>query len=693
MDKKVKGIDEDKLRNLDILIGNAMAGKARVNIKEVVDFLVEPIVAAIGQHLQKQPEGNVFVIEVPYSPPWHDFVTQGMKLQKLETGEPLYQPWKGEQGEIPNIIDMVPLLSAVAGDPETAQQIRQGLSKIQELTQATLLQNSNIYLIVQRRESLPEAFEFFSPKQLRIRRFTPELFEKACHAFYDGLKVEKISVGASDRNWVSHVEPSDFLINTSVADDKVVSSIRQTVESRLRQIAAGLTPAPLEKFNGIEAIVGWADELKAAFNTGDETGVWRDVAHGALFQSGDALYVREIAKAMADHCGFAFVSTSIPELGQGKDVIRTMFDMAWVNAPAVLFIENFEALADTRQLIGDIARQQGLTAIRNALLRQIDAFRPAEPVVVIGSTVAHEHLDAEYQLPGRLERIFIVPEPSPQAMATLFKEALSQHSHDAISETEYAKLGQFASSLGDIRLIKLYISHAARQARSNKRNIRFGDLRDAILRGTAEGGTDRRHADRTLEQVAYHEAGHAAIGILDGDGEGANKKMPEYATVVPSPGKGGFVLRNLDNTEKLTTYKDCIKDIRLSLASRAVEEIKYGMHEISTGAGSGPGSDLHKASMTAMAMFAFYGFSANPDDPEQSGKCVFVDPGEPKDWARDPIINANARKLLEDVYLDTRQTLKAHWNLVEMIAQRLMTDDALDASELASIYRAYLASE
>jgi hypothetical protein len=672
------------------LIAKATAGQARVNVTEVVDFLLKPIIVNVEKQLKQQAQGNVFVIEVPFAKPWHNFVAQSLRSQKLSDGSPILETLSMDEGkEIPNIVDLYPALATVAGSAEVAQQIRQYLAEVQSLVQVTLLQNRNIYLVVQRRESLPEELEFFSPKVLSLPRFTADLFKSACHAFFDGLQVT-VSVGAGDRAWISHVEPTDFLINTSVADEKISSSIRSTVEHRLRQLASGLSPAPLGKFNGIDAIVGWADELKCAVGSIDPDEGWNGVVHGALFESRDALYVREIAKAMADHCGFAFISASILDLLQGRDVIRVLFDRAWTHAPAVLFIENFEELVDTRQFVGRTQEQQGLGAIRNALLRQIENFRPSEPVVVIGSTVAHRHLDAEYRLPGRLERVFVVPKPSQKAMAALFKEAVEEHPH-SISDDAFVKLGQFASSMGDIRLIKMYVAHAARQARKEERQISFEDLRDAILRGTAEGGDDAGHTELMREQIAYHEGGHAAMGILNDGG----KQMPEYATIVPSADAGGFVLFSLDDQQKLRTYQDCINDLRRSLASRAVEEIKYGISAVSTGAGGGKGSDLHKASINAMAIFAVYGFSPDPNDPEQSGRCLLVDPGDPldpKDWALDPVINAHARKLLNDVYLETRNTLQEHWGLVERIAKRLISDDVLDSAALGAIYNDYVKS-
>jgi hypothetical protein len=689
MAKTIKwGSGPDMINEAAALIAKATAGLARVNVTEVADFLLKPIIVSVEQQLKQQAQGNVFVIEVPFAKPWHNFVAQSLRSQKLSDGRPVLEALSVDKGkETSNIVDLYPTLATVAGNAEAAQQIRQILADVQSLVQMALLQNRNIYLVVQRRESLPEELEFFSPKVLSLPRFTPELFNSACHAFFDGLQVA-VSVGAGDRAWISHVEPTDFLINTSVTDEKIASSIRSTVEHRLRQLASGLSPAPLEKFNGIDAIIGWAGELKAAIDNTDPEAGWSGVVHGALFESRDALYVREIAKAMADHCGFAFVSASILDLLQGRDVIRALFDRAWTHAPAVLFIENFEELTDTRQFVGRTQEQQGLGAIRNALLKQIENFRPSEPVVIIGSTVAHRHLDAEYRLPGRLERVFVVPKPSQKAMAALFKEALEDHLHD-ISDDAFVKLGQFASAMGDIRLIKMYVAHAARQARKEKRQISFEDLRDAILRGTAEGGDDVEHTALMREQVAYHEGGHAAMGILNDGG----KQIPEYATIVPSADAGGFVLFSLDDRQKLRTYQDCLNDLRRSLASRAVEEIKYGITAVSTGAGGGRGSDLHSASVNAMAIFAVYGFSPDPNDPSQSGKCLLVDPGEhpldPKDWARDPVISAHARKLLNDVYLETRSTLQEHWGLVERIALRLMSDDVLDSAALDAIYSDY----
>lgn len=686
MAKTAKGFLPGMIEEADQMIAKATAGMARVNESEVVSFLLKPIVVAIERHLQHTPRGNVFVLEVPFAPPWHAHVGSALEAIELPEKIRLFNPIKikssgGEETDLSNIFNLVPLLAALANDSQLAQEAAQKLYQVRQLIQEMLLQNKNIFLVAQRRENLPPDFEVFNPVVLRLSRFTTELFKNACKTYYDGLPTD-ITVGPDDLQWIRHIEPSDFLVNTSVADQNIVGSIRATVNKRLSQLASQLAPMPLEKFNGIDAIVGWAGELKAALVHPEASSGWLDVAHGALFQGHDALFVKEIAKAFADHCGFAFVSMSVIELAQA---MQFHFDRAWTNAPAVLFIENSEVLQDTRRVAGQLQEQRQLAGMRDALLRQIDAFRPTEPVVVIGSTLAHEHIDSEYRLPGRLERVFIVPKPNQNAMAELFKVALHGTDHEIIGDDQFIKLGQFAGTLGDIRLIRLYVSHAARIAKKEKRKIQFEDLRDAMLRGTAEGGSDETHNERALEQVAYHEAGHAAIAILDSQG----LQIPEYATIVPSPGKGGFVLRNLDSLGQLGTYRDGIRDIRLSLASRVVEELKYGMADVSSGAGGGPGSDLHKASMTALAMFGLLGFSANPEDPNRSGECVYVSVGDHTAWATDPVISANARKLLNDVYLDTRKTLQDNWALVQAIAERLISDDVLDAAALKKIYGEY----
>lgn len=684
----VKGMRPGMMDEAQALVAKATAGMARVNVSEVVTFLLQPVLASIEQQLQHQPHGNVFVVEVSFASPWHNFISQGLQLQKLSSDKPLAQALTMPGGkEVPNIIDLAPLLASVAGSAETAQQMGEFLQEVRARVQETLLQDRNIYLVLQRRESLPQELEFFSPKLLKLQRFNPERFQRACASFYDDLQ-SQVPLQASDLHWVRHIEPSDFLVNTSVGDADITASIRSTVNTRLRQLAAGASSAPLEKFNGIAAIVEWADDILRAAGDPDADSAWRGVSHGALLQSGDALYVGEIAKAVAAHCGFAFFSTSILEL-MSPEGIRVLFDRAWTLAPVVLFIENFEGLPDPRRMAGEAKGQQALGVIRTALLRQLDSFRGEQPVIVIGSTIDHETLDPAYRLPGRMERVFVVPKPTKQALAGLFKEALSDHDCEAIDDADFLKLGQFAGNMADIRLIGLYVAHAARRAKTAKRPIHFEDLRDAMLRGTAEGGGDDTRNQRHREQTAYHEAGHAAIAILDGDG----RQMPEYATIVPGATFGGFVLPSLDKIEssaRSRTYADCVQQLRLSLAARAVEEIKYGIGAVSTGAGGGPGSDLHKASVLALMMFAVYGFSADPKDPAQSGKCVFVHPtGDPSDWMQDPVLVANARQLLDHVYLETRQVMRDHWALVELIAQGLITDDMLDESSLLALYARY----
>jgi hypothetical protein len=312
-------------------------------------------------------------------------------------------------------------------------------------------------------------------------------------------------------------------------------------------------------------------------------------------------------------------------------------------------------------------------------LKKFDAERPV--LLLLGLKSLGNLSDILCQR-GAFDRFIVIGNKPKEKLGKQFCHAIGMD-HIGTTVTEnISKLGMLIQSeFATKEQRELAAFQLMRLSRKLNRKIEFSDVVDLVLRGFVEVGSevDRQLKDINRRKTACHEAGHAAIAILESGG----KNIPEYASIIPSKNFAGVVLESLDFIAQKNefTFADLLLKTRISLAGRAAEEFFFSSAEVSSGADS----DLAYATNMAFHFFAFSGFHRSMDQSHFSGKNLAVVSFDKLDSIQRDRINSEVRLFLAEQYEQVLGMLKANSTFVESIADRLMWDPIVDQYEMIDI--------
>tara|TARA_B100001250_G_scaffold414440_1_gene452849 strand:+ start:881 stop:2890 length:2010 start_codon:yes stop_codon:yes gene_type:complete len=309
-----------------------------------------------------------------------------------------------------------------------------------------------------------------------------------------------------------------------------------------------------------------------------------------------------LAKAVAGEAGVPFFSLSGSDfvemfVGVGAARVRDLFEQAKKHAPAIVFIDELDALGKARgpgAFGGHDEREQTL----NQLLTELDGFETNAGVILMGATNRPEILDPALLRPGRFDRTVSVDRPDVKGREAILKI----HAQDAVlaGEVELKKVAVRTPGFAGADLANVINEAALLAARRDKKSITMSELEEAIERSVA--GLERK--SRVLNEkerriVAYHEAGHALVGEI------LPEANPVQKISIVSRGVAalGYTLNMPTEDRYLMTLDELEDTLAAVLGGRAAEEIVFG--EISTGASN----DLKQATSMADRMVKEYGMS------------------------------------------------------------------------------------
>jgi len=310
-----------------------------------------------------------------------------------------------------------------------------------------------------------------------------------------------------------------------------------------------------------------------------------------------------LARAIAGEAGVPFFAISGSDfvemfVGVGASRVRDMFEQAKKNAPCIVFIDEIDAVGRHRGAGhggGNDEREQTL----NQLLVEMDGFETNEGVILLAATNRADVLDPALLRPGRFDRQIHVPLPDINGR----KKILDIHSRKTPlgPDVDLRIIARGTPGMSGADLANLINEAALTAARTGKRFITMEDIefaKDKVMMGS-----ERRSmvlTDDQKEKTAYHEAGHALVGIL------LTKTDPVYkATIIPRGGALGMVM-SLPELDKLQLFKDeAHEKLAMGMAGKAAEIFKYGADSVS----SGPSGDIQQTSSMARAMVMRYGMS------------------------------------------------------------------------------------
>lgn len=386
-----------------------------------------------------------------------------------------------------------------------------------------------------------------------------------------------------------------------------------------------------------------------------------------------------LAKAVAGEANvpFYFISGSdFVELfvGVGASRVRDMFKEAKRNAPCLIFIDEIDAVGRQRGTGlggGHDEREQTL----NQLLTEMDGFGQNEGIIIIAATNRPDVLDPALLRPGRFDRQVTVNLPDVKGR----EEILGVHAKNKIlaEGITLSNLAKRTPGFSGADLENLLNEAALLAVRRDKTEITMSEIDEAtdrVLMGPAKISHKYSENDRKL--VAYHEAGHAVIGL-----KLQNASDVQKVTIIPRGSAGGYNMMVPSEEKLCSTKTDLLEQITGLLGGRTAEEITFG--EITTGAHN----DFEKATKIARAMVTEYGMSdLGPLQFEQQSGSVFLgrDYNKPQHFSNEVAneIDIAMRKIIDECHKKATEIIKKNKDLLKLIAETLLEYETLTKEQI-----------
>ena len=386
-----------------------------------------------------------------------------------------------------------------------------------------------------------------------------------------------------------------------------------------------------------------------------------------------------LAKAVAGEANvpFYFISGSdFVELfvGVGASRVRDMFKEAKRNAPCLIFIDEIDAVGRQRGSGiggGHDEREQTL----NQLLTEMDGFGANEGIIIIAATNRPDVLDPALLRPGRFDRQVTVNLPDVSGR----EEILAVHAKNKIlSENITLKnLAKRTPGFSGADLENLLNEAALLAVRRDKNEITMSEIDEAtdrVLMGPAK--VSRKYTENDRKLVAFHEAGHAVIGL-----KLRNASDVQKVTIIPRGSAGGYNMMVPSEEKLCSTKTDLLEEITGLLGGRSAEEIVFG--EITTGAHN----DFEKATKIARAMVTEYGMSdLGPLQFEQQSGSVFLgrDYNKPQHFSNEVAneIDMEMRKIIDECHKKAKEIINKNKDLLNLIANTLLEYETLTKEQI-----------
>ena len=390
-----------------------------------------------------------------------------------------------------------------------------------------------------------------------------------------------------------------------------------------------------------------------------------------------------LAKAVAGEASVPFFSISGSDfvemfVGVGASRVRDLFQQAAKVAPAIIFIDEIDAIGRTRdsKFGGNDEREQTL----NQLLAEIDGFDSSKGVVILAATNRPEILDKALLRAGRFDRRIIVDRPN---LAGRY-QTLRVHTKNIklAEDVDLHKIAQATVGAVGADLANLVNEAALRAVRLGRKAVNQQDLLtsfELVIAGTEKKGTVLTDTEKRI--VSYHEVGHALVAALQKHSQPVSK-----ITIVPhTSGALGYTMQMPEEEKFLSSKEELIVELQTMLGGRAAEQIVFGI------ATTGASNDIERATELARKMVTQYGMSdklglmalSTVSNPYLDGSTM-MNCADSTSSAADEEIH----KLLMDCYEDAKRLLTEHRALLDEIAMYLLTKETITGDEFMTYVNA-----
>ena len=381
-----------------------------------------------------------------------------------------------------------------------------------------------------------------------------------------------------------------------------------------------------------------------------------------------------LARAVAGEAGAPFFSISASEfveaiVGIGASRVRDLFKQAKEAAPAIIFIDELDAIGRSRSsgvnLGGNDEREQTL----NQILTEMDGFEANVAVIVLGATNRPEILDAALLRPGRFDRRVAVPAPDKDGRRSILE--VHTRSLPLAGDVSLARLASTTPGMVGADLANLANEAALTAARRNHEQVEMADFTDALEkivlgapRGTVLSEEDRR-------RVAYHEAGHALVGMLTPGADPVRK-----VSIIPRGQALGVTFSAPDDDRANYEQAWLEAKIRVALGGRVAEELVYGT--VTTGAES----DIQQLTQIARGMVGRWGMSQAIGPiavlPQDSDGGPLLPGAQASSEATQQRVDDEVRRIVDEAHSGVIRLLNEHRPQLESLTQELLAAETLD---------------
>ena len=392
-----------------------------------------------------------------------------------------------------------------------------------------------------------------------------------------------------------------------------------------------------------------------------------------------------IARAVAGEANVPFFTISGSDfvemfVGVGASRVRDMFEQAKKNAPCIIFIDEIDAVGRHRGAGlggGNDEREQTL----NQLLVEMDGFEANEGVILIAATNRPDVLDPALLRPGRFDRQVVVPNPDVGGREQILKVHVRKV--PLAPDVNLKIIARGTPGFSGADLMNLVNEAALTAARRNKRMVtqaEFEEAKDKVMMGAERKSLVMSEEEKML--TAYHEAGHAIVGLNVPAGIPVHK-----ATIIPRGRAMGMVKFLPEGDRYSMKYKEFTSQLAVAMGGRVAEEITFGKDNITSGASS----DIQQATKMAKAMVTQFGYSdelgtvAYGDNQEEVFLGMSMGRQQNVSESTAQKIDAEVRRLVDEGYEAARRILTEKKKDFETLAQALLEYETLTGEEITDV--------
>ena len=388
-----------------------------------------------------------------------------------------------------------------------------------------------------------------------------------------------------------------------------------------------------------------------------------------------------LAKAVAGEAGVPFFSISGSDfvemfVGVGASRVRSLFEDAKKAAPAIIFIDEIDAVGRQRGIGlggGNDEREQTL----NQLLIEMDGFEGNEGIIVIAATNRSDVLDPALLRPGRFDRKVLVGRPDVKGREAILK--VHAKNKPLADDVDLKLVAQQTPGFVGADLENVLNEAALVAARRNKSVIDASDIdeaEDRVIAGPSK--KDKTVSQRERELVAYHEAGHTIVGLVL-----SNARVVHKVTIVPRGRAGGYMIALPKEDQMLLSKEDMKEQLAGLMGGRVAEEIIFNVQT------TGASNDFEQATQMARAMVTEYGMSEKLGPVQYEGSHAMFGAQSPQKSISEQTayeIDEEVRSLLNEARNKAAEIIQSNRETHKLIAEALLKYETLDSTQIKSLY-------